>query len=61
MDKRALDMVLSIAYPMGLFRSDLVRGGCPEGEATKITLEVFGFRKGKEESEAPVPESPVKH
>lgn len=61
MDKRALDMVLSIAYPMGLFRSDLVRGGCPEDEATKITLEVFGFRKGKEESGSPIPWDTVKH
>jgi len=52
---------MSIPYPMGVFHKDLVRGGCPVSEATKITLEVFGFRKQKEESEALKPESPVKH
>lgn len=61
MDKTVLATLMSLAYPMGSFRSDLVRGGCPEDEATKITLEVFGFRKYKQESESPIPGVTVKH
>jgi hypothetical protein len=61
MDKATLDILLSLAKPLSLFRKELVDNGVPESEATTITLEVFGFRKYKQESESPIPGVTVKH
>ncbi len=46
MKKELEDMLLSLARPIGLFHSELTREGVSPAEATKITLEVFGFSRG---------------
>jgi len=62
MDKATLDILLSLAKPLAIFRKELVDNGVPESEATKITLEVFGFsRAAREERESPVNPGVVKH
>lgn len=55
MKKELEDMLLSLARPIALFHNDLTRNGVLPAEATKITLEVFGFsRRATEEKGSPV-------
>lgn len=64
MDPKAIaDLVLPLARPIAEFHRELVVNGVDKEEATKITLEVFGFRRvsRKETVEDAVPAGTVRH
>lgn len=61
--KAIADLILPLARPIAEFHRELVVNGVDKEEATKIVLEVFGFRRGnkKETVEDAVPTGTVRH